>query len=247
MNKYIITKEYEQLFNTFFLNIHSYFLKNTQTIHKARNELKTINYEGIATIVKAFKVPNIFNAFIYSYFRDSKAKKSYDNSIKIGDFAPQPIGYIEQYKFTLLKESYFVSEEFHYDFTIREPLLDTQFENRNKIFEAFARFTLALHNEGIFHNDFSPGNILIKKDNDNFIFKVVDVNRMTFITLSETMRAKNFSKLWAKEETLITMANEYKKHHECSNDFVNRVLHYSLQNKRVKNFKKFLKGKEIDW
>ncbi|MEN4053936.1 MULTISPECIES: hypothetical protein [Sulfurimonas] len=245
--KYIISPQYKEKFEHFFKNIQNYFHTQTDNIHKARNELKVIPYEGVSTVVKAFKVPNIINKIAYTFFKDSKAKKSYDYSLKLGDFTPTPIGYIEFFKNGLLDESYFVSEEFIYDFTIREPLLEKDFPNRESIFKAFAKFTLALHNAGIFHEDYSPGNILIKKENGNYTFKIVDVNRMRFFTLSCDERAKNFSKLWASEEALTSIATAYAKEYtECS-DFVQKALHYSLQNKKIKNFKKRLKGKEIDW
>ncbi|MBA1432128.1 MAG: hypothetical protein FAF04_00695 [Epsilonproteobacteria bacterium] len=245
--KQSLNPSFENIFKDFLLNIQDYFNKNDTSIHKARNELKIIPYKGISTVVKAFKVPNIINKIAYTFFKDSKAKKSFDYSLKLGNFTPTPIGYIEFFKNGLLDESYFVSEEFAYDFTIREPLLEKEFPDREGVFKAFASFTLALHNAGIFHEDYSPGNILIKKENDNYSFKIVDVNRMRFFTLSCDERAKNFSKLWASEEALTSIATEYAKEHDVCEDFVQKALYYSLQNKKVKNFKKRLKGKEIDW
>ena len=244
-SKYQLNNEYK-VFKDFLLNIKSNFNQNSQTIHKARNELKIINYNDIDTIVKAFKIPNIINQIAYSFFRDSKAKKSYEYSLKIGEFTPKPIGYIEFYNFGLLKKSFFVSEQFKYDFTIREPLLDNNFEQKNEIFKAFANFTLELHNNGIFHNDYSPGNILIKKQEDIYIFKIVDINRMKFFNLTQEDRARNFSKLWASDEILTVMANEYKKNYSCGDDFVNQVLYFSNKNKQIKNFKKRLKGQEVN-
>lgn len=226
--------------------IKSNFQNNSYTIHKARNELKIIKANNLSTVVKAFKIPNIINRVAYSFIRDSKAKKSYDNSIKIDKYTPKAIGYIEFFTFGLLSESYFISEEFKYDFTIREPLLDADFNDANEIFRAFARFTLELHNDGIFHNDYSPGNILIKKENDAYSFKIVDINRMKFIELSITNRAKNFSKLWAHDYILEIMADEYQKHFECSENFTKEVLYYSNKNKDIKNFKKRLKGKPVN-
>ncbi len=233
-------------FNTTLINIRDIFADTTKSIHKARNELKVISLENLDIVVKSFKIPNLLNQVVYSYFRDSKARKSYTYALKIKDFTPEPIGYIEFYKFGLLKESYFISEEFKYDYTIREPLLNKDFSNRAAIFQAFARFTLELHNNNIYHNDYSPGNILIKKENDSFTFKIVDINRMNFFELKEEDRAKNFSKLWASEEELTLMAQEYKKHYTCSDNFIRKVIAYSNQNKKIKNFKKKLKGKEIN-
>ena len=235
-----------QKFKDFLLNIKSNFQENTTTIHKARNELKIISYKNTATVVKSFKVPNIINKIAYTFFRSSKAKKSYEYSVKIGKFTPNPIGYIEFYKYGLLHESYFVSEEFKYDFTIREPLLDADFPHKEEVFRAFARFTLELHNAGIFHDDYSPGNILIKRENDTLVFKIVDINRMKFLELSEDLRAENFSKLWAHDEILEIMAEEYAKNYNCSESFTKKVLYYSNKNKKIKNFKKRLKGKPVN-
>ncbi|CAI6152168.1 MAG: hypothetical protein SPLUMA2_SPLUMAMAG2_01320 [uncultured Sulfurimonas sp.] len=246
MYKCQLNKKYESLFKNFIVNIQSYFLQNSKTIHKARNELKIITYENTDTVVKSFKVPNTINKIAYSFFRGSKAKKSYEYSLKIDDFTPSPIGYIEFYKLGLLNESYFISEEFKYDFTIREPLLQDDFKDRDEIFKAFARFTLELHNAGIFHNDYSPGNILIKKENNGFLFKIVDINRMDFFDLDELSRAKSFSKLWASDRILTIIANEYTKHYKCGENFIEQVLDYSNKNKKIKNFKKRLKGKPVN-
>ena len=233
-------------FRDFILNIQIQFNNNSRTIHKARNELKIITYQNIETIVKSFKTPNLLRRIIYTYFRDSKAKKSYDNSVKLQNFTPEPIAYIEFFQNGLINESYFISEKFEYDFTIREPLLDDAFEDKEEILRAFSRFSLELHNQGIFHDDYSPGNILIKKENDTFVFKVVDINRMKFFNLQEDDRAKSFSKLWARDDELEIIANEYAKEYTCSSNFSKQVCHYSNQNKKIKNFKKRLKGKPVN-
>ena len=245
MYKYKIDSNYENNFKDFLLNIKDFFSKNTTTIHKARNELKIINNADIDTVVKAFRVPNIINRIAYSFFRDSKAKKSYEYSLKISQFTPSPIGYIEFYEGGLISNSYFVSEKFDYDFTIREPLLDDDFENKKEILKAFARFTFQLHEAQIFHKDYSPGNILIKKMGDEYIFKIVDINRMQFFELDFEKRAENFSKLWARNDELEVMAKEYMSYYKCDKKFVERVCYYSNKNKSVKNFKKRLKGQKV--
>lgn len=244
MHKLVLNGLYKN-FQEFTKDIQKFFSSSSNTIHKARNEIKIIEHEEQNLVVKSFKEPNIINKIAYSFFRDSKARKSYYYSLRLEDFAPTPISYIEFYKTALIKESYFISERFEYDFTIREPLLDASFKDRTEIFQAFARFTLELHNHGIFHQDYSPGNILIKRSKNSYIFKIVDVNRMNFFTLSIKDRARNFSKLWANDTILITMALEYQKHFSCGEDFTRDMLYFSNKNKRIKNFKKRLKGKKI--
>ena len=245
MHKIIINNSFE-FFEDFILNIQSHFNENTQTIHKARNELKIISYQNIQTIVKSFKTPNLLRRVIYTYFRDSKAKKSYDNSIKLQKFTPKPIGYIEFFKSRLINESYFISEKFEYDFTIREPLLDDAFEDRDTIFKAFARFTFELHQKNILHQDYSPGNILIKKENDEYIFKVVDINRMEFRELSLKERLKNFNKLWANDEQITIIAKEYATlSAEDENTCIAMALYENTKHKNKMRLKRRLKGKKI--
>ena len=245
MNKIVINNSFEN-FREFLLNIQSHFSANTTTIHKARNELKVIEANDTDTIVKSFKVPNLFRRVIYTFFRASKAKKSYDNSIKLEKFTPKPIGYIEFFQSFLINESYFVSEKFEYDFTIREPLLDDNFEDREAIFQAFAKFTYELHQNNILHLDYSPGNILIKKDAGGYILKVVDINRMHFRELSLGERLKNFNKLWAKDSEITIMAKEYARlTNEDEEKCVKMALKYNNNHKEKMRMKKRLKGQEV--
>ena len=243
--KYILNPKHHT-FKEHLLHIETLFQATDETIHKARNEIKTIAIEKDDYIVKSFKVPHLLNRFIYTFFRDSKAKKSYDNAIRIKDFTPEPIAFIEYYKFSLLKNSYFIAKNFNYDFTIREALLDANFPDRNKIFEEFATFTYALHQNNIFHLDYSPGNILIKKKENGYNFKIVDINRMQFKELSLEKRLENFNKLWASDIDMAIIINKYaqlinKNPQKC----IEKAIYYSQKNKNFKNFKKRLKGKKV--
>jgi serine/threonine protein kinase len=239
-------KSVKSRYEEFLKNIKSYFENEKKSIHKARNEIKIINFENEDLVVKSFKIPNPINKIVYTFFKDSKAKKSYENSIEIMDFAPKAIGYIEFKKFGLLDNSYFVSEAFKYDFSIREPLLDDDFMDRKAIFAAFAKFTFDLHEKGILHLDYSPGNILVKKEEDSYTFKIVDINRMEFKTLSQDERVKNFAKLWAKDEDLKLIVKEYCKFAKYDEEScADLALKYSQNHKDRKNAKKRLKGKRV--
>lgn len=227
-------------------NINEYFTKSSNSIHQARNEIKIIKYENKDLVVKSFKIPNFINKLVYTFFKDSKAKKSYENSVKIIDFVPTPIGYVEFKSYGLLSNSYFVSENFKYDFTIREPLLDSDFIDREIILKEFANFSFRLHENDILHLDYSPGNILIKKSTNGFTFKIVDINRMAFKKLSLNQRLQNLSMLWAKDEDMKIIAKQYAKLLAKSEDMiVDLALKYSQKHKDRKNFKKRLKGKKV--
>ena len=140
---------YNNKFKELTFAVKDYFKSSDISIHKARNEIKIVKFKNKSLTIKAFKIPNIINKIVYSFIRDSKAKKSYDNSVKIIDFVPAPISYIEFFKFGLLYNSYFISENFNYDFTIREPLLLEDFSNKEEVFKQFAKFTFELHENNI--------------------------------------------------------------------------------------------------
>ncbi|MDF1874422.1 hypothetical protein JHD48_01600 [Sulfurimonas sp. SAG-AH-194-I05] len=242
MKSNFVNKKYK----VFLENIKEHFLNTEKSIHKARNEIKIISFENQSFVVKSFKIPNLLNKIVYTFFKDSKAQKSYDNSVKISEFVPKPIGFIEFKKFGCINQSYFISEHFNYDLTIREPLLEKDFLDKENIFKAFALFTYKLHEAGIFHLDYSPGNILIKKENGTYIFKIVDINRMQFTDLTLENRLKNFSKLWAKDEDLSFIIAAYAKIiEEDTGKCISTALNFSQKHKDRKNRKKRFKGQEV--
>ncbi|CAA6808556.1 MAG: FIG00388958: hypothetical protein [uncultured Sulfurovum sp.] len=215
MIKYKVNPKYEEEFTDFLKKIKTIFIKNNQSIHKARNELKIIKHHNITTVVKAFKIPNIINQFAYAYLRGSKAKKSYYNSMKLielGIQTPEPIGYIEFYEKDLLKESFFISLHQPYNFLIREPLYEANFSDRENIIKQFSEFTFNLHQKNIFHKDYSAGNTLvIPQNNGQYHFSIVDINRMQFKAIDLNLAMQNFNKLWADEATLTIIATAYAK------------------------------------
>lgn len=233
-----------QFLKSSFESIREIFIDDDHSIHKARNELKIIELAGVKTVVKSFKIPHLINRIVYTFFRRSKAYKSYHNALRLQELAistPQPIALIEFFSSGLLANSYFISEWFDYHFTIRTPLLEP-LEDREAIFTAFAAYTYDLHQKGVWHLDYSPGNILIKRTDSGYQFSIVDINRMTFKTITPIEGCENFNKLWAFDDELEIMAREYARLSglDESTAFAEMKRHNDA-NKRVKNFKKRLK------
>jgi len=230
------------------VNIRDYFnQQESKTIFNQRNTIKIVPFESKKYVVKSFKIPHLINQIAYGLFRDGKAKKSYFNSIKIIDFVPAPIGYIEFKKASLLKDSYFLSEPFEYDFTIREPLTTADYNNKELIYKSLAKFTHRLHQKGVLHLDYSPGNILIKEHKFGYEFKVIDVNRMEFKKeLTKEERLENFAKLWASDEDLTMIIKEYAKLAKLDeNEALIIAIKASQKHKNRINLKKRLKGKKV--
>jgi len=231
----------------FIKNINLYFKQEDNIIiQEGRNIIKKIEYQEKEYIVKFFREPNIINKIAYKIVKKSKAQKSYFNSLKISNFVPNAIGFIEFSKFGLLQDSYFISENFTYDFTIREALLDVNFHKKKTIFKTFAYFTFQLHQQNIYHLDYSPGNILIKEKDGQYTFKIVDINRMKFQVLDLETRLKNFAKLWAKDGDLEIIIREYAQLMNADEkNCIKIALHYSQSHKNFKNFKKRVRGEKV--
>lgn len=244
--KHALAERYK-LFKPLLLQVKEHFARSSNIIHNARNQLKIIPFNGQNIVIKSFRKPNIFNQFIYAYLRDSKAKKSYDHSLKLlslGITVPDPVGYIEFYKFGVLQESFFLSLHTPYDFTIREVLLDSKWPDHDEIFRQFGIFTQQLHAKGVLHRDYSPGNILITKiDDKTYRFDLVDINRMRFGPLTHEEKMKNLSKLWADASDLSIIAHAYAKAAGLNPAYTaESMIHYDEQNKRIKTLKRKLKG-----
>ena len=126
---------------------------------------------------------------------------------------PQPVAFFENYDFIGLKDSYYVCEHLENVFEFREIVQNEAFENRDFIIRKFAQFTFEMHEKGIEFLDHSPGNTLIRKNNDgSYSFFLVDLNRMQFHeTMNFQTRMKNLSKITHKKDMIAVMSNEYAK------------------------------------
>lgn len=244
--KFQLNNSYKSL-EEFLLNIKTYFSQNRDTIHKARNELKVIEFEGVKTVVKAFKVPNKLNQLVYAFFRDSKARKSFNNAMRLQELninTPKPIGFVEFYRFSLFKESFFISEKLDYLFTIREPLRDLNFQDREEIIKKFVAFTYDLHQKEVLHKDYSAGNILVYKEDNQYKYSVVDINRMQFKPMSIEEGLDNFAKLWLDEDSLEIIAKEYAMLSGCDELYaLNTLKECDKKLKGFVEFKRKIRGK----
>jgi serine/threonine protein kinase len=235
----------------FVLNIKTYFnQKDNLVIYNKRNIIKVINFEGKKYVVKSFKIPHLLNQIVYRFFRESKAKRSFFNSIRLKKMhinTPEPIGYIEFPTHFRFKESFYISELFDFDFEIRAVFLDKNFEDRENILKKFIEYTYTLHQKGVYHIDYSPGNILIKKENNNYIFSIIDVNRMKFLELDNNLRMKSISKLTTDINDNNFMIQHYAKISKVDKKELKKALDIALEeeSKYLTNKKRLkkIKGK----
>lgn len=182
-----------------------------EIIFRHRNVIYRTMLGGVDVTVKAFHVPALFNRIIYSYFRHSKARRSYENALKLlslGVSTPEPIAYIEEYCSGLLTRSYYICR-WQDGQEIRH--WETAVANYKEMVHELGGFMFELHEKGIFHRDFSPGNILFTIDEyGKYHFHLLDINRMQFGVSDRKKLYRNFRALNIESETeTVRVGREY--------------------------------------
>lgn len=209
--KFEVAPEFKDL-DLWISQLTSNFPFSGETIFKSRNEVKVFTVGDYQLNVKAFKVPNLINRFVYVYFRGSKAERSYRYARKflaLGIATPMAVGYVDCTVSGMLRNSYYISNHYKNEFTLRE-VLNYQVADHDAILREWVRFTYEkLHLNNIFHLDYSPGNTLICRRDDGYDFQIVDLNRMSFGPISFEKGLFNFRQLDTDRQTLELLASEY--------------------------------------
>jgi hypothetical protein len=225
-----------------------------EILQKGRNLIIKHKVETGETInIKSFKIPNFINKIVYRYFRKTKARRSFEYATYLmenGIGTPQPIAYFENFDFIGLKDSYYVSEHLYCDLTFRELVQIPEFPENEIILRQFTQFCYQLHQKGIEFKDHSPGNTLIKKNEQGlYDFYLVDLNRMNFHEkMSFELRMKNLCRLTPKQEMIAVMSNEYAKVSGESEKLIFETLWKYTSEFQCRFFrKKRLKKKFLFW
>jgi serine/threonine protein kinase len=182
-----------------------FFDKGGEIIYNKRNIIKVfLSGNGLYINVKRFRKPRLFNRIMYTFFRKSKAFRAYYNALRIsgkGFDTAESVACIEIKKGGLFSDSYYISLHCRHVREMREYYFGPLAGNENLI-DAFARYSAALHDAGIYHLDYSPGNILIRDDwaSGKYTFIPVDVNRMKFMSVSPDKGCKNFARLFGDDD-----------------------------------------------
>lgn len=213
MTNILINPEYSQL-EGFITNLPATFSHAGETVYSGRNIIKLFDIQGLTINVKSFKKPILINQIAYTTFRNSKARRSYEYALRLeekGFHTPDPIAYIEQKTLGLLKHSFYISVNENFDGIMQE-LKTGKIEDLKELLYHFARYTARLHEEQILHLDYSSGNILYKTVKGNYIFYLVDLNRMIFDKPIDIDTACfNFRRLWGSDEMISIFVEEYAK------------------------------------
>lgn len=178
-------------------------------IYDERNRLFRVYVDSVPYIVKAFRCPNAVNSVAYVTVRSSKAARSYRNALRLegmGIATPRPEAYMEVRRGGRLRESYYICRD------VECPQI-RHWERRpdsEPMLAAFADDMLGLHIKGVWHKDFSPGNILVKnKKGGGYRFYYIDLNRMRFGVHDPKRLLSMFGRMHEEEEELRDLARHY--------------------------------------
>ncbi|MDE5786576.1 MAG: hypothetical protein K2H98_08605, partial [Duncaniella sp.] len=185
---------------------------SAEIIYNKRNKVARINIDGVSVIVKAFRRPTLINALAYSTVRQSKAYRSYVNTVKLinaGFNAPVPIAYSEVREGLLLKDSYYFSTEITgEDLRYWEERTDAQ-----ELSEALAGELVRLTDAGICHLDLSPGNMMFTHDEakGGYVFSYIDLNRMAFNVKSRRRLLKSVFERLNEMGPIVDLATRFAR------------------------------------
>ncbi|MDE6755978.1 MAG: lipopolysaccharide kinase InaA family protein [Muribaculaceae bacterium] len=152
-----------------------------QIYRGARNTLYDVTAKnGRHLCVKHFRKAKFPNSYIYTTLRHSKARRSFEHAVRLLDLGfstPRPIAWSERRKGLKLLDSYYICEYLDLP-NIRDW---GKMPDADRLTDALGKFMVELHRAGIYHRDFSPGNILVDRpDGGGYRFYLVDINRMSF-------------------------------------------------------------------
>jgi hypothetical protein len=205
--------DYKHLTSEVLSEINAINSKTEAVLDNGRNIVANVKVQNSQLSIKSFKIPNVFNAFVYRFFRKSKAKRSYEYANKLLNvdiLTPFPVAYIEEFNAIGLQRSFYISKHVDYDFDFRELIHKPKFPDRETILKQFTEFTFSLHENNINFLDHSPGNTLITKETeDHYKFYLIDLNRMRFETMDFDKRMYNFRRLWLSKTMIKIMARRY--------------------------------------
>ena len=200
-------------------DLHRSFDSDGFTIHSGRNLIKTVTMtnpggESIKVVVKAFKVPSRPRGFMYAHLRQPKARRSMIHAQRLlerGIRTPDPVACVEYTNFGCLRHSYYVCRYWRHDHDLTALLYKGAAIGwkTDVLLKQLALFTFRMHQSGVMHLDYHPGNILTRSTGDAYDFALVDLNRIKFKYPDTRERLTGLLRLTTITDYLVVMGREY--------------------------------------
>ncbi|AWW31097.1 lipopolysaccharide kinase [Echinicola strongylocentroti] len=186
------------------------FGQRGEVIYDLRNQVRIDEVNGVKLVIKSFRKIYLANRLIYAYFRPTKAKRAFEYGRLLqehGINTPEPVAYIDCLENGMLRAGYFVSL-----YTDYQPLssFDASDAGRARaLLDSLAHFTIKLHQNRIFHEDYTLSNVLYQEQDGGFDFTLIDNNRLKFASINEKLAAKSLNRLGFQPEMLTYLVRRY--------------------------------------
>jgi hypothetical protein len=200
-----------------------------EIMYAKRNTLR--RYNGF--ISKQFATPSLWRGIMYGWFCPSKAKRSFEYAHRLDTLTPAPIAYREVRYCGVLRESWYVCQESECKYTFNDLIHNKTFPNRELILQAIGRFTAELYQRGVFHPDYSGGNILFNEDGSKI--EIIDLNRIKFYSKMPLKKGLQlFERLNIDKDALSILGATFAQPLGLDKDF---VIDYIIQHRWKKHVK----------
>ena len=208
--KVVIKPEYESE-RIFIEHLPQNFEKRGTTIYDQRNKIKRFDTALGEWIVKRYKIPNLMQRMVYTFFRKTKAERAYEFAEQfrvLGISTPPSIAYVEVKERWLFKTGYLVCG------VCNDPDLREGLRNRanfdKKLADEFAAFLVRMHEQGVLHGDLNLSNVLYRREGEGYRFSVIDINRSRFKSaLTKRECLHNLTRLTHRRDLLEYIVRRY--------------------------------------
>lgn len=183
-------------------------------MRNGRNVVKLIDEQFV---VKKFVKVTWVNRIIYSFFRKTKARRAYENAVKLRRHevkTPEEVAYIEIKKYGIMQCCYYI-----YRYSDCKQLSESIEDNLSfdkDLIDQFAKFVATLHINNIYHNDLNPSNVLYRRNHrtGKIEFQLIDINRIRFTTTNESMNycLRNLSRIVDANSWSAYFMNRYERY-----------------------------------
>ncbi|MCT4648129.1 MAG: lipopolysaccharide kinase InaA family protein [Carboxylicivirga sp.] len=214
MKKVVLLKDHSEL-GDFVEDVAYNFENGGYSIKEARNKIKKFTVEGQNLCIKSFGKLTVFNRWMYSYFRKSKARRSFEYAQKLTGYGidtPEPIAYVEIYNgWHFLLNSYYICRYESFDYSLSE-VLAGDVEDKQLIIRGFVNLVAnGLHPNGVYHKDFNGSNVLVQKTGyKRYRYQLVDLNRIAFKqSINKHKALQNMQQISANPSYLTELARHY--------------------------------------
>ena len=203
--------------------------------------------DGTKLNVKRFKKPSLINNIIYSTgIRKPKGERAFKYPqilLQKGIETPEAVAYIEiRNALGLLQDCYFISIQCAYAHLLYE-VGNAEEGTYEPLAQALAGLAAKMHDAGVVHQDFSPGNILWDVIDGEYRFSIVDINRMKFGPVSMAEGAQNFIRLWGPKRFIQIIVAEYAR----LRGFDASQCEQITMEQRARFWKRYMKKREMEF